>query len=148
MAHKENCLLTKQERTVLPERQALRALYDEEADVISAKNNLNTPWHRKLRDAVFEACYAALCDYHSKYQTDAHGRRASWRWQDYVLISVHRGPDPLCGAAIRSLLMAPSFSPIATSAQMKSIVSWTRFFPEQSRGLDRAVTATCSSVKL
>ena len=68
MAHKENCLLTKQERTVLPERQALRALYDEEADVISAKNNLNTPWHRKIKDAVFEACYAALCDHHSKYR--------------------------------------------------------------------------------
>jgi hypothetical protein len=59
-------LLTKQERTVLPDRQELRTLFDKEADVISAKNNLNTPWHRKLRDAVFEACYAALSDYRSK----------------------------------------------------------------------------------
>ena len=59
-------MLTKQERTVLPDRQELRALFDQEADVISAKNNLNTPWHRKLRHAVFEACYAALGDYRSR----------------------------------------------------------------------------------
>jgi hypothetical protein len=59
----ENRLLTKQERTVLPDRQELRNLFDEEADVISVKNNVNTLWHRKLRDAVFEACYAALSDY-------------------------------------------------------------------------------------
>ena len=62
----ENCLLTKQERTVLPDRQELRTLFDEEADAISAKNNLNTPWHRKLRDAVFEACYTALSDYRTR----------------------------------------------------------------------------------
>jgi superfamily II DNA or RNA helicase len=57
--------LTNHELPAVPDREALRALYDEAADVISAKNNLNTPWHRKIRDAVFEACYAALCDHHS-----------------------------------------------------------------------------------
>jgi superfamily II DNA or RNA helicase len=62
----ENRLLTKQQRTVLPDRQELRTLFDEEADAISLRNNLNTPWHRKLRDAVFEACYAALSDYRSR----------------------------------------------------------------------------------
>jgi hypothetical protein len=62
----ENCLLTKQERTVLPDRQELRALFDQEADAISLRNNLDTPWHRKLRNAVFEACYAALGDYRSR----------------------------------------------------------------------------------
>ena len=62
----ENHLLTKQERTVLPDRQELRMLFDEEADAISARHNLNTRWHRKLRDAVFEACHAALGDYRSR----------------------------------------------------------------------------------
>jgi hypothetical protein len=62
----ENHLLTTQERTVMPDRQELRALFDEEADAISMKNDLNTPWHRKLRDAVFEACYTALGDYRSR----------------------------------------------------------------------------------
>ena len=67
----ELCLLTtKQERPALPDREALRALYDEAVAEINATRDykLNTGFHNKIKDALFNAGYAALSDFH----TDTH----------------------------------------------------------------------------
>jgi len=58
-------LLTKQERPALPNREALRALYDEAVAQINATrdNLLTTDFYRKIGDAVFAACYSALSDH-------------------------------------------------------------------------------------
>jgi hypothetical protein len=56
--------LTK-ERPVVPERVALRALYDQAVDETNATraNPLTSAFYLKVKDAVFEACYAALQDH-------------------------------------------------------------------------------------
>ena len=56
------------ERPAVPDRVALRALYDQAVDETNAtrSNPLTTAFYLKIKDAVFEACYAALCDHHSK----------------------------------------------------------------------------------
>jgi hypothetical protein len=93
-------LLTKQERTVLPDRQELRALFDQEADVVSARNNLNTPWHRKLRDAVFDACYTALSDFRSRRRrlltasAPCGAGKTSFAWAFIVAITHHADKHP------------------------------------------------------
>jgi hypothetical protein len=58
--------LTK-ERPAVPDRVALRALYDQAVDKTNATraNPLTSAFYLKVKDAVFEACYAALCDHHS-----------------------------------------------------------------------------------
>jgi hypothetical protein len=58
-------LLKKQERPAVPDREALRALYDAAvAEINSTRDNLlTTDFYRKIGDAVFAACYAALSDH-------------------------------------------------------------------------------------
>jgi hypothetical protein len=58
--------LTK-ERPTVPDRETLYALYDQAVDETNATcdNPLTTEFYLKIKDAVFEACYAALCDHHS-----------------------------------------------------------------------------------
>jgi superfamily II DNA/RNA helicase len=58
--------LTK-ERPAVPDRETLYALYDQAVDETNATrdNPLTTEFYLKIKDAVFEACYAALCDHHS-----------------------------------------------------------------------------------
>ena len=64
----ELCLLTtKQERPTVPDREALRALYDAAAEEINTtrSNKLSTGFYNKTKDAVFNAGYAALSDFHT-----------------------------------------------------------------------------------
>jgi hypothetical protein len=58
----------KKERPAVPDRVALRALYDQAVDEIIATRTtlLTTAYYLKIKDAVFEACFAALGDHHSK----------------------------------------------------------------------------------
>jgi len=60
-------LLTTQERPAVPNREALRALYDATAEEINATrgNDLNTAFYNKTKDAVFNAGHAALSDFHT-----------------------------------------------------------------------------------
>jgi hypothetical protein len=57
----------KKERPAVPDRVALRALYDQAVDEINATRDspLTTTFYLKIKDAVFEACYAALVDHHT-----------------------------------------------------------------------------------
>jgi hypothetical protein len=59
--------LANQERPAVPDREALRALYERAVDETNATrtNPLTSTFYLKIKDAVFEACYAALCDQHS-----------------------------------------------------------------------------------
>jgi hypothetical protein len=58
-------LFTKQERPTAPDREALRALYDAAVEEINSTrdNLLTTDFYRKIGDAVFDGCYAALSDH-------------------------------------------------------------------------------------
>jgi hypothetical protein len=58
--------LTK-ERPAVPDRETLRALYDQAADEMNTTrtNPLTSAFYLKIKDAVFEACYAASHDHHS-----------------------------------------------------------------------------------
>ena len=60
--------MPKQERPTVPDREALRALYDAAVDEINAIRNdkLETKFHRKIGDAVFAGCYAALSDHSTR----------------------------------------------------------------------------------
>ena len=62
----ENCLLM-QERPSVPDREALRALYDAATEEINATrgNKLTTAFYNKTKDALFYAGYAALSDFHT-----------------------------------------------------------------------------------
>jgi hypothetical protein len=59
--------LTK-ERPAVPDRVALRAHYDQAVNEINTTrtNPLTTEFYLKIKDAVFEACYAPQHDHHSK----------------------------------------------------------------------------------
>lgn len=60
--------MLKQERPTVPDREALRALYDEAVNEINATRcgRLTTNFYAKTGDAVFNAGYAALSDCHTK----------------------------------------------------------------------------------
>jgi hypothetical protein len=60
-------LPTKQERPAVPDREALRALYDEAVDEINSTRayKLNTAWHQQIKAAVFETGFTALSDFHT-----------------------------------------------------------------------------------
>jgi hypothetical protein len=49
-------------QTVVPERAALRALYDEAILAAPNRDLLTTPFYMQIGDAVFEACYQAMGD--------------------------------------------------------------------------------------
>ena len=55
------------ERPAVPDHASLRALYDQAADEMNTArtNPLTSAFYLKIKDAVFEACYAALHDHHS-----------------------------------------------------------------------------------
>ena len=62
--------MRKQERPTVPEREALHALYAQAVEELNATrgNLLNSAFYRAISDAVFEACYTALSDHHSRRQ--------------------------------------------------------------------------------
>ncbi len=60
--------MLKQKRPAVPDREALRALFDEAVNEINTSrgNRLTTEFYAKTGDAVFNAGYAALSDCHTK----------------------------------------------------------------------------------
>jgi hypothetical protein len=87
--------MTTEELPTLPDRDVLRALYDEAVNELnqSRDGRLTTDFYAKTGAAVFEACYLALSDLQGNQRLPKGpcGFCTSRWWQDIVLLRFHDG---------------------------------------------------------